>query len=129
MHVAATTAGVVRALHAVRAFAGRCALSEAATNRLALVIDEWLANAVEHGQPPAGSRLVLRLSYDATCVRLAATDAGSAFDPRSAVFEGPNPERGGGVGLELVRTWAAIEHYRRRRGRNHVVLRVPTETR
>lgn len=124
MRVAATPAGVIRAIAAVRAFAGGCALSDAATNRLALVVDEWLANAVEHGRPAPASRLVLRLDRDAACVRLVVTDAGAAFDPRAAVSDGPNLERGGGVGLELVRAWAEIEDYRRRRGRNRIALRI-----
>ena len=40
----------------------------------------------------------------------------------AAAFEGPNPDRGGGAGLELVRAWSQIADYRRRRGRNRVVL-------
>lgn len=125
MRVVATPAGVIRALRAVRAFAGRCALPDGQTDRLALVVDEWLANALEHGRPPAASRLVLSLAREAACVRLVVTDAGVAFDPRLAAFDGPDLERGGGVGLELVRAWAEIEDYRRHRGRNRVWLRIP----
>lgn len=125
VRVAATAAGAIRALRAVRAFAGRCALSDDHASRLALVVDEWLANAIEHGRPAAATHLVLILTRDASCVRLVVSDAGVAFDPRTAVFEGPDLERGGGVGLELVRAWAEIEAYRRHRGRNRVTLRVP----
>jgi anti-sigma regulatory factor (Ser/Thr protein kinase) len=125
VRAAATPAGAIRALRAVRAFAARCALSDDHTDRLALVVDEWLANALEHGRPPAESQLLVRLTREPTCVRLVITDAGAPFDPRTTVFEGPDLERGGGVGLELVRAWAEIDAYRRHRGRNHVTLRIP----
>ncbi len=53
------------------------------------------------------------------------SDAGTYYDPREAVFEGPNLERGGGVGLELIRAWSRIVSYRRRAGRNRLVLEMP----
>ena len=87
---------MVRAIRAARRFAAGCGVAEAAVDRLCLVVDEWLTNVVEHGRP---------------------------FDPRAAAaFEGPNPDRGGGAGLELVRAWSQIADYRRRRGRNRLVL-------
>jgi len=56
-------------------------------------------------------------------VRMSFSDAGVPFDPRRAPDEGPNLERGGGAGLALIRGWSEIEDYRRRRGRNRLVLR------
>jgi serine/threonine-protein kinase RsbW len=115
--------GVVRAIRAARAFAAECALGETATDRLCVVVDEWLSNVVEHGEPPPGSRLVARLVRDAARLTLTFTDAGQPFDPRATpAFEGPNAARGGGAGLELVRAWAQIADYHHRRGRNRVVL-------
>jgi anti-sigma regulatory factor (Ser/Thr protein kinase) len=67
---------------------------------------------------------MLRLERADGRARLAVSDAGAAFDPRAPSFEGPNLERGGGAGLELVRAWAELADYRRRRGRNRVVLLV-----
>ncbi len=103
-------------------FAGGGALDLQAADRLAIVVEEWIANVVEHGAPPAGSRIGLRFVRGAAWVRLSFTDAGRPFDPRGACFDGPNLERGGGAGLELIRAWCRIAGYRRRGGRNRVVL-------
>ena len=114
---------MVRAIRAARRFAAGCGVAEAAVDRLCLVVDEWLTNVVEHGEPPPGSRLVVDMDRGAAGLTVTQTDAGRPFDPRAAAaFEGPNPDRGGGAGLELVRAWSQIADYRRRRGRNRVVL-------
>jgi len=115
----------VRALGLTRAFARRAALAEPAADRLAIVVEEWVVNVVEHGAPPPGSLIGLRLERGAGSVRLILSDAGRPFDPRSAGFEGPNLDRGGGVGLQLVRAWVTVAAYRRRAGRNRLVLEMP----
>lgn len=124
LRIAADEAGVIRAARAARDFAARCQLAERHADRLALVLQEWLDNVVEHGGAAAGSRIVIRLDRPDTRVRLRVSDAGQAFDPRAAAFHGPNLQRGGGAGLEIVRTWAEILDYRRSRARNRVVLLV-----
>jgi anti-sigma regulatory factor (Ser/Thr protein kinase) len=126
LSVAADDAGVLRAVRAVRAFAAGCALAERHADRLAVVVEEWVSNVAEHGAPPRASRVTIRLECAGAQVRLTLSDAGCAFDPRGAGFEGPNVERGGGAGLELVRAWAEIADYRRTRARNRVVLLVAT---
>ena len=123
--MAADAAGVVRALGLARAFARRAALAEPAADRLAAVVEEWVANVVEHGAPPPRSRIVLRLDHGGCHIRVTLSDAGRPFDPRVAAFDGPNLDRGGGVGLELVRAWATVADYRRRAGRNRLVLVMP----
>jgi anti-sigma regulatory factor (Ser/Thr protein kinase) len=92
---------------------------------LAIVVEEWIANLVEHGGPHHGARIVLRLSLDGGTVRLSISDGGRAFDPRAAVFEGPNPERGGGAGLAMIAGLCRIAGYSRRAGRNRLVLEMP----
>jgi serine/threonine-protein kinase RsbW len=126
VRASADDAGVVRAIRAARAFATSCALAETTADRLCVVVEEWLSNVVEHGQPAPGSRLIMRIQRGAAGLILTLTDSGQPFDPRTTpAFEGPNPERGGGAGLELVRAWAKVADYRRDRGRNRVVLVVP----
>lgn len=127
VRVIASHAGAARMVRTLRARAAEAGLSGDMTHRLALVTDEWLANALEHGGPPVGSRLVVRLVREAQAVRLILHDGGIPFDPRTAVFEGPNPERGGGVGLELLRAFAEVESWRRVRGRNRTVLRLKSD--
>jgi len=114
---------VARALAATRRFARSNGLPQATADRLAVIVEEWVANVVEHGCPRAGSLIGLRLERAADSVRMTFTDAGIAFDPRAAEDTGPNLERGGGAGLALIRSWAEIEDYRRRGGRNRLALR------
>jgi len=109
---------VAGALAAARRFAGQ---GEAA-DRLAIVVEEWVANVVEHGRPPNTSRVVLGFSRQGRALRLTVTDAGRAFDPRTAADNGPNPIRGGGAGLALIRAWCRVEAWRRTGGRNRVTL-------
>ncbi|ODT86923.1 MAG: hypothetical protein ABS78_14785 [Phenylobacterium sp. SCN 70-31] len=120
--MSADEAGLRRALDLARAFAAGGALEVQTADRLAIVVEEWIANVVEHGAPPPGSRIGLRFVRKTGWVGLSLTDAGRPFDPREACFEGPNVERGGGAGLELIRAWCRIADYRRRKGRNRLVL-------
>lgn len=113
------------ALAVVRAFVQRAALGRDPAERLAIIVEEWVANVVEHGEPAADSRIGLRLAAQPGRVRITLTDAGHAFDPRAAVFEGPNTDRGGGAGLELMRAWSRVCAYGRRAGRNRLVLEMP----
>ena len=88
------------------------------------MVEEWVANVVEHGGPQGGARIVLRLRLEEAVVRLSVSDAGRAFDPRGAAYDGPDPD-GGGVGLALIAGFSRIVAYARRAGRNRLVLEVP----
>jgi len=88
-----------------------------------VLVEEWVANVLEHGAPQGGTRIVLRLQRYGMTVRLSISDAGRPFDPRAAVFDGPNAERGGGAGLALIA--GHIAGYARRAGRNRLVLELP----
>jgi anti-sigma regulatory factor (Ser/Thr protein kinase) len=121
----ADAAAVARALALAGRFATEAGLETSVATSLAIIVEECVANIVEHGEPQAGALIVLRLSFDGQTVRLAVSDAGRAFDPRSATFEEPNIERGGGVGLALIADLCRIASYARRRGRNHLVLELP----
>lgn len=122
---AANRAPVARALALVHAFVGQAGLSRDEAERLAIVVEEWIANVVEHGAPPSDSRIGLRLARGANAIRITMTDAGRPFDPRKATFENANLERGGGVGLELMRAWSRVLIYGSRAGRNRLVLEMP----
>ena len=117
--------GVRRGLAAAFAFAMDCAIDEEATDKLAIIVEEWLVNVVEHGGGAATSRIAMRIERQGDLVRLSFSDGGHAFDPRDSVFEGPNLERGGGAGLALIQAWSRIADYRRRAGRNRLVLEMP----
>jgi serine/threonine-protein kinase RsbW len=116
-------AAVARALAATRRFAEAQRLQADTADCLAVVVEEWVANIVEHGRPSEGSLIAIRLQWTGEGVRMTCTDAGVAFDPREAGDQGPNLERGGGAGIALIRAWAEIEDYRRSGGRNRLTLR------
>ena len=121
----ADAAAVSRAIRLARDFADRRGLDTVVANHLAVVVEEWIANVVEHGGPQGGARIVLRLSLEGELVRVAVSDAGRPFDPRMAAFEQPNPERGGGAGLAMIVSLSRIAAYARRAGRNRLVLEMP----
>lgn len=118
---------VAHALRVARSFSDARDLPSTAADRLAVVVEEWVANVVEHGAAHPDSRIILRMTHRSDHVRLTVSDAGRPFDPREAVFAGPNAERGGGAGLELIRAWSRIVDYRRRAGRNRLVLVIPLD--
>ncbi len=109
-------------IEVARRFADRAGLSADAGDRLAVVAEEWIANVVEHGGARADSWIVVRFGHAGDRVRVSVSDAGRPFDPRAAVFTGPDLVRGGGAGLELIRAWSRITGYQRRAGRNRLVL-------
>jgi anti-sigma regulatory factor (Ser/Thr protein kinase) len=90
-------------------------------------VEEWVANVVEYGGPQGGARIVLKLRVEAGLARVSISDAGAAFDPRTAVFDRPNLERGGGAGLALIGSLCHIASYARRAGRNRLVLELPLD--
>jgi hypothetical protein len=53
---------------------------------------------------------------------LIVSEAVTAFDPRTIMFEGPDLARGSGAGLPLIRAWGLIADYRPQRGRNRVIF-------
>lgn len=120
--LAVGTDAVTRAIGFSRRFARAAALDAATTDRLAIIVEEWAANIVEHGAAAPGSLIVLRLRRTGEGVRIAFSDAGVAFDPRTAEARGPNLERGGGAGIALIRSWSRIADYRRRRSRNRLTI-------
>lgn len=115
-------AGVVRAVAVARAFGEQTGVGSTTTDSLTIIVEEWLNNVVEHGGVAPGARIVLRLQHGRTVLRLAVSDAGRPFDPRTVQFEGPNLARGGGAGLALILAWCRITNYRRSGGRNRLVF-------
>jgi serine/threonine-protein kinase RsbW len=81
-------------------------LPPAHRDRLAIIVEELLANLFEHGRITPDSAIVLRVTCFEDHVQLVLEDGGIAFDPTSGRTDAPIPERGGGAGLALVRAWA-----------------------
>ena len=114
-----------RAVLETWAFAETAGVPSDVADQLAIVVEELVANVVDHGRAPADGVIRLRLEREEALIRIEISDPGGSFDPRDHVFDGPDPVRGGGAGLALVKAWAVIESWSRRNGRNELVLSLP----
>ena len=116
------------ALVAVHEYAGRIALDAAMTTRLAIVAEELLTNLLEYGAdaaPEGELHVNLRLDQGEAGLGLVLEDDGAPFDPRGVgPIDMPNAERGGGVGLALVKAFAQIDDYASEGGLNRLSLRM-----
>jgi len=99
--------------------------------RLALCLEEVLANIIQHGGETALSEPI-RVAFEVAPVegdnaaRVTVWDAGKAFDPSSApearaptTLEEALPH---GMGLGLIRQCSSSLHYRREAGRNQLTF-------
>jgi anti-sigma regulatory factor (Ser/Thr protein kinase) len=109
-----------------RDFGAHHRLAPTVAVRLAIVIEEIVANAVEHGQVGTDDPVDLTIAFEADGVRIILVEPGLPFDPRQASPVTPEHERrGGGAGLDLVRSWARIVDYRTIDGVNRLELILP----
>jgi anti-sigma regulatory factor (Ser/Thr protein kinase) len=102
---------VRQATDAARSFGQRQGLSDDNIARLTVVIEELVANLFEHGGVDCDDQVELMLAGEPEGNRVILIDPGEPFDPRSAPTDQGNSERGGGVGLDLIRSWAEIIGY------------------
>ena len=111
-------------------FAAAAGLAPRERERLAIVIEELVSNAARHGAGASGIRIDVSLEAEPGGTRIVVADDGRPFDPSSrAPFSGPDPETGGGVGLELVRSWCEPMAYTRDGDTNRIELRLPRSDR
>jgi anti-sigma regulatory factor (Ser/Thr protein kinase) len=112
--VACTLSGsdaVARAIEAARRFGEAQLLPENELARLCIVIEELVANLYDHGGLTGADKVELVLINEPGHIRVTLADPGAVFDLRSAPKERQPPDRGGGVGLDIVRAWAQIVGY------------------
>jgi serine/threonine-protein kinase RsbW len=94
--------------------------------RLAIIVEELVANIVEHGQSSIDAPISLILARNGTDIDLVLSDAGVVFDASIPVLQSAcPPERGGGAGLALVQSWVSAMSYRRVDGRNILEVIIP----
>lgn len=118
---AATPAGIGEALAAAHAFAEASRLPPDTAAKLAIIVEELVANIVDHGGAP-GTPVRLGLTPRDGGVAITLIDRGIAFDPRAHVAAARPPARGGGAGLRLIRAWTTIEEARRVDDANRLTL-------
>jgi len=109
---------------AARRFAADRCLVPAQAARLAILVEELVSNAREHGGVAEDEQIDLTLADEPEGIVVVLTDPGRPHDPRSHIADDGVPERGGGAGLDLVRQWTDILDYRRIAGRNELTFRL-----
>lgn len=114
-----------RAVSLVQLFSTTNALTPQQRTKLAILAEEAVTNLYDHGAVGPGFAGSLTLARDAQAVRLVLCDSGHPFDPREEdEIDMPNLERGGGVGLAMIRAWAEIIDYRSENGVNRLDLKL-----
>jgi anti-sigma regulatory factor (Ser/Thr protein kinase) len=107
----------------------RLALPEATIFALDLCLEEAVSNIIRYGlpdAPPEQPAVHLKMSREATLLRLVIEDHGPEFDPLQA----PDPQFPtrledaaiGGLGIHLMRRFTQSMHYQRRDGTNMLSL-------
>jgi anti-sigma regulatory factor (Ser/Thr protein kinase) len=126
--IAIDAQAVARAVAAAHAFAAAAGLPAETAARLAIIVEELVANLVDHAALPADAALELTLACAAGRVAIGLGDPAAPFDPRTGAMNVPIPERGGSAGLALVRAFARIDGYDRDGDRNLLRLSMPADT-
>ena len=95
--------------------------------RLALILEEVLANIVAHGGETARSEPIrVQLEVEGgNAALVTVSDAGKAFDPLNATLQSVpltlEDATPGGMGLRMIRQCTPLQ-YRREAGRNHLTF-------
>ena len=102
---------IVDAVDAARAFGESQWLGDDEQARLCVVVEELVANLFDHGGLTGQDEVVLEFAVDPDGIRVSIADSGAPFDPWSAPRKSDAIERGGGVGIDIVRAWAQFIGY------------------
>jgi len=102
---------VSQATVAAREFGDAQRLTEDELARLCIVIEELVANLYDHGGLTEKDKVEMTLVSEPGAFRVTIVDPGTPFDPRSASPKRERPERGGGAGIDIVRSWAQFVAY------------------
>jgi anti-sigma regulatory factor (Ser/Thr protein kinase) len=112
-----------RLVDLLEAFGPQSGLTDDATFKLTLALDEIVANVVRHGfDDDREHRIEVKVTVDDRTVTASVEDDGLEFDPREA----PVPDldlpiemrKPGGLGMHLVKSTMDSVEYRRQDGRN-----------
>jgi serine/threonine-protein kinase RsbW len=112
------------AMAATRRYAVDRDLGERDRARLCIVVEELITNLCEHGVCDLEHEISVEFGRLGSAIIVAIEDNGAPFDPRSAPTPAQIPARGGGVGINLIRTWSEIVSYESADGRNRLELRI-----
>ena len=113
------------ALGAAHRFGEVQQLSEDQLARLCIIIEELIANLYDHGGLTEEDKVEMSLGREPDGIRIIIADPGKPFDPRSAAPRRERPARGGGAGIDIVRSWAHFVDYSATQDGNRLELMLP----
>ena len=113
------------AVAATRRYAIDQGLDDRDQARLCIVIEELVANLCEHGICEVEREISLEFQRNAAVLGLVIEDNGAPFDLRNQSAPATVPARGGGAGLNLVKSWSEVIGYESANGRNRLELKLP----
>ena len=127
LRLAADVSEIRRLAQAIEGFAERHGVPGKAAHHLVLAADELITNAIQHGGPADGRRIVVTLRREPERVVVEIAHRGVAFDP---VTEAATPDvdaelddrRVGGLGIHFAKTLLDGLSYVRRGGANRLTL-------
>lgn len=119
-------------LAAVEDFAMERGLTDAVRYRLGLVIDEMVANCIEHGACVENQGIRVSITDLEQDIEIEIIDAGPAFDPTAHAAatcrNGNGNVKVGGVGLCLICNLSTKITYARRGEENHTRITIDKRT-
>jgi anti-sigma regulatory factor (Ser/Thr protein kinase) len=116
-------AAIMVAVNATHEFAQEEAIHDELAARLAIVVEELVANILRHGASNSAVFIDGKMEKVSNGIHLTLIDDGVHFNPKlSLVDRTPNPETGGGSGIPLVRAWSDGLDYRCEGGLNWLEL-------
>lgn len=124
VHIRGTTP-VTDATNAARDFAVEKEVARGDLSRLCVIVEELFANLYEHGGVAPDDLVEMSLSTGPDGMRIIVIDTGRPFDPRNAKPRMRRRTRGGGAGINIVRSWASHVDYRVSNGRNCLEVLIP----
>ena len=93
--------------------------------RLSIVIEELVANLYDHGGLTEKDPVELGFLVVPDGIHVSIFDRGTPFDPWTARRQVEQPERGGGVGIDIIRAWAQFLDYRTSPEGNYLEFLLP----
>lgn len=125
-HLAVRGALAIRdAVAAARGFAGDAAIPQPEAAKLAIIVEELVANLYDHGGLSDDDLVEIELCADSDAVSLVLTAPGSPFHPGQPLAEGDIPARGGGAGLRFVQAWSVSIDHQHLDGKNRWAVMLP----
>ena len=116
---------IEQASDAARAFATSQWLTDEELARLCIIVEELVANLYDHGGLTDEDEVELSFASEPAGIGVTIIDPGDPFDPWTAPRNAERPERGGGVGIDIIRAWAQPVDYRVTAEGNRLELLLP----